>query len=111
MIAVRCHEVASDNSGSMRGDALSQAIQSDTQQGLIPFFVRFFTTVFRDFGVGSVSVWGWPKMKFVLLTPGSLPSSSSSSSSSSRTRLDSPITVYKMDIDALHRHQHDIKAS
>ena len=73
MIAVRCHEVASDINGSMRGDALSQAIQSDIQQGLIPFFVRIFMTVFRDFCVGSVLVWGWPTMKLVLLTPGSLP--------------------------------------
>jgi len=42
MVAVRCHQVASDDKGSMRGDALSQAIQSDIEQGLIPFFVRIF---------------------------------------------------------------------
>jgi len=40
MGAVRCHQVASDDNESMTGHALSEAIRSDLQQGLIPFFVR-----------------------------------------------------------------------
>ena len=43
MGAVRCHQVESDDSESMSGDALSEAIRSDLQQGLIPFFVRILT--------------------------------------------------------------------
>jgi len=49
MGAVRCHQVASDDKESMRGDALSEAIESDVEQGLIPFFVRISTMVISRF--------------------------------------------------------------
>jgi len=45
--AVRCHRVPSDSREALRGDALLQAIRSDKEQGLIPFFVSIESSLFR----------------------------------------------------------------
>ena len=71
--AVRCHKVTSDDKAAKRGDALEEAIQTDIEQGLIPFFVRIVTWYLGGFMiVNACGTGNTEEMKSILLTYGRL---------------------------------------
>lgn len=46
--AVRMHKLNSDANFSLRGETLTEAIEKDKKEGMIPFFVRILKGISRD---------------------------------------------------------------